>query len=101
MVEKRSRFSAGANRDNSEMPYKESFPAGTWVCIAEREVLDEFLETWKFHNPFKSEQLASAGKVVEVENVGFYHGGDALYVLKGILGVWHERCLRPEEAPRA
>jgi hypothetical protein len=84
-----------------EMPYKESFPAGTRVRIAEREVLDEFLETWKFHNPLKSEQLAFAGKVAEVENVGFYHGGDALYVLKGVLGVWHERCLRPEDESRA
>jgi hypothetical protein len=83
------------------MPYKESFPAKKWVRIAEREVLDEFLKTWKFHNPLKSEQLAFAGKVAEVEKVGFYHGGDALYMLKGIPGVWHERCLRPEDATKA
>jgi hypothetical protein len=83
------------------MPYKESFPAGTWVRIAEREVLDTFLKAWKVHNPLKSEQLAFAGKVAEVENVGFYHGGDALYMLKEIPGVWHERCLRPEDATKA
>ena len=26
--------------------------------------------------------------------VGFYHGGDALYELEGVPGVWHEVCLR-------
>jgi hypothetical protein len=45
--------------------------------------------------------LAFAGKVAEVENVGFYHGGDALYILKGIPGIWHERCLRPDDATKA
>jgi hypothetical protein len=25
--------------------------------------------------------------------VGFYHGGDPLYSLDGVPGVWHERCL--------
>ncbi len=80
------------------MHYNESFPAGTWVRIAERAALDEFIETWKFHNPLKVEQLASAGSVAEVENVGFYHGGDALYTLKGIPGVWHEQCLRRERS---
>ena len=48
------------------MPYEESFPAGTWVRIAEREALDEFLRTWKLHNPLKTEQLAFAGDVAEV-----------------------------------
>lgn len=83
------------------MPYKESFPVGTWVRIAEREVLDAFLKAWKSHNPLKSEQLTFAGKVAEVENVGFYHGGDALYMLKGIPGIWHEQCLCPEDATKA
>jgi hypothetical protein len=25
--------------------------------------------------------------------VGFYHGGDVLYTLDGIPGLWHEQCL--------
>ena len=25
---------------------------------------------------------------------GFYHGGDELYKLKGMPGVWHEQCLK-------
>jgi hypothetical protein len=28
-----------------------------------------------------------------VEEVSFYHGGDALYVLEGLPGLWHEQCL--------
>ena len=28
-----------------------------------------------------------------VSSVGFYHGGDELYVIEGIPGVWHEVCL--------
>lgn len=26
--------------------------------------------------------------------IGYYHGGDELYWLKGVPGVWHERCLK-------
>lgn len=84
----------------AQMPYEESFPAGTWVRIAERDELDAFLGTWQLHTPLKTEQLAFAGNIAEVEKVGFYHGGDALYVLKEIPGVWHERCLRLEGATK-
>jgi hypothetical protein len=63
------------------------------VRIADRPVLERFLTTWKFDNPLKSEQLAFAGKVAKITNVGFYHGGDPLYVLDEVPGVWHEQCL--------
>ena len=39
-------------------------------------------------------QLNCTGQVAEVESVGFYHGGDVLYKLKGMPGTWHERCLK-------
>jgi len=74
-------------------PYKEEFPAGSRVQIVNRLALEQFLQTWKFHNPLKPEQLEFAGKTAKVLNVGFYHGGDPLYVLDGIPGVWHEQCL--------
>jgi hypothetical protein len=74
-------------------PYEESFPAGSQVQIADRSVLEQFLKTWRFHNPLKAEQLAFAGREAKVASVGFYHGGDPLYVLEGIPGVWHEQCL--------
>jgi hypothetical protein len=44
-------------------------------------------------SPLQPEQLAHAGAIAEVEEVGFYHGGDVLYNLKNIPGIWHEQCL--------
>jgi hypothetical protein len=38
-------------------------------------------------------QLEYAGRIAEVESVGFYHGGDELYKLQGLPGIWHEVCL--------
>jgi len=78
-------------------PYEESFPVGSRVRIADRPVLEDFLKTWKYHNPLESEQLAFAGKVTQVVKVGFYHGGEPLYVLDGVPGVWHEQCLASGE----
>jgi hypothetical protein len=78
-------------------PYEESFLAGSQVRIADRSVLEEFLKTWKYHNPLELEQLTFAGKVAKVEKVGFYHGGEPLYVLDGVPGVWHEQCLTSGE----
>lgn len=76
-------------------PYKEAFHIGSNVRVADCRVLKEFLSTWKYHNPLRQEQLLFAGAAAIVEKIGFYHGGDVLYVLAGIPGVWHEQCLRP------
>jgi hypothetical protein len=73
--------------------YKQSFAIGSNVKIANRSFLENFLNTWKLHNKLKPEQLGFADRIAEVESVGFYHGGDQLYKLKGIQGIWHERCL--------
>ena len=73
--------------------YKEEFTKGSMVRIADRSFLENFLQTWKLHNKLETEQLPYAGQVAEVESVGFYHGGDELYRLKGIPGVWHQQCL--------
>jgi hypothetical protein len=80
-------------------PYEAAFPVGTMVRIVDRPALEYFLQTWKFHNPLNPEQLASAGQVTKVERVGFYHGGDPLYILEGALGVWHEQCLTDRAEP--
>lgn len=76
-------------------PYKEEFPKGSAVKIASRSSLENFLKTWKLHDKLEPDQLNYAGQVAEVESVGFYHGGDELYKLKGIPGIWHEQCLEP------
>jgi hypothetical protein len=74
-------------------PYKVEYPKGTMVKIANRPSLELFLQTWKLHNRLMADQLDYADRVAEVESVGFYHGGDELYKLKDIPGVWHEQCL--------
>jgi hypothetical protein len=74
-------------------PYKAEFPKGSVVKVASRSILENFLKTWRLHNKLQPEQLEHAGIVAEVESVGFYHGGDELYTLKRIPGIWHEQCL--------
>jgi hypothetical protein len=71
------------------------FSEGTRVRVATRTVLEEFLRSWKLHNKLKQSQLQYAGQTAEVEKNYMYHGGDVLYELKGIPGVWHEQCLEP------
>jgi hypothetical protein len=44
-------------------PYKELHPVGSQVRIVNSSVLEQFLKTWKLHNPLKSEQLAFAVKL--------------------------------------
>jgi hypothetical protein len=79
-------------------PYKEDFPVGSSVRIMDSEGLGEFSRSWKFHHPLSPEQMQFAGKTVVVEAVGFYHGGDVLYTLRGTPGYWHEQCLQASSA---
>jgi len=73
--------------------YKEECPVGTHVKIADRGNLEDFMQTWKFHNKLQPNQLEYAGKTGTVKSVGFYRGGDELYQIDGIPGIWHECCL--------
>jgi hypothetical protein len=81
--------------------YKAEFPAGSKVRIAELLRLREFQQTWKYHHKLSPEQLEFAGQVAEVEKNGFYHGGDVLYELRGVPGIWHEECLGPASSLRS
>lgn len=54
------------------------------------------MKTWRLHHPLTKDQLSYAGVEGKVADVGFYHGGDELYHVEGIPGIWHEACL--EEA---
>jgi len=74
-------------------PYQERFLAGARVRIASRSKLELFREQWTFHNPLTAEQVSFADREAVVKQVGFYHGGDPLYSLEEIPGVWHEECL--------
>lgn len=73
--------------------YKEKFRVGTEVCVADRPLLEDFMRTWQYHHPLEPKQLDHAGAVAKVKTVGFYHGGDVLYTLEGLPGIWHEECL--------
>jgi hypothetical protein len=81
------------NMKPGENIYREAFPIGSKVRTKNRRFLEDFLKTWKFHNKLTQNQLNYAEHVTEVESVGFYHGGDDLYRLKGVPGVWHRQCL--------
>jgi hypothetical protein len=78
-------------------PYKEDFPKGTLVRIKALSELERFRAEWKLHHPLQEGQLAFAGTTARVWRVGFYHGGDEMYELEGVPGIWHECCLAPAE----
>ena len=69
------------------------FEVGAEVRIAGRDVLEKILEAGQYHNELEPEQVAFAGAVARVKSVEFFHGGDEIYTLDGIPGVWHEECL--------
>jgi hypothetical protein len=74
--------------------YHEEFPAGSSVRIADQLTLEEFRRTWKYHNKLEDRQLSYHDQIAVVKQVSFYHGGDVLYELEGVSGIWHECCLR-------
>ena len=73
--------------------YQEQFPKGSKVRVRDFAMLESFKKEWRFHNPLRDDQLAFAGKEGRVSTVSFYHGGDVLYTLEEMPGMWHERCL--------
>jgi len=74
-------------------PYQEQFSVGTTVRISERPELERFRCEWQFQHKLEAEQLCYAGRTARVRNVCFYHGGDVLYHLDRVTGIWHEVCL--------
>lgn len=73
--------------------YNAEFPEGSLVKIASRPLLERFKREWKLHNKLEEAQLDYADARVTVSSVGYYHGGDELYKLEGVPGIWHEACL--------
>lgn len=72
--------------------YLAQFPLGTRVRAADREDSSAFNENGVSITRFKP-TTSHAGSHAVVSDVGFYHGGDVLYTLENVPGVWHERCL--------
>ena len=75
--------------------YLPLFAEGSLVRIADRPALEAFRRSWHYHNPIQAEQLEFANTVRRIMNVYYYHGGDELYVLDSVPGIWHPDCLRP------
>ena len=73
--------------------YTAEYPIGTRVRIRDRGSLDAFVRDWWLQHPLEALQLDSAGKDARVKSVGFYHGGDELYELEDLPGLWHEANL--------
>jgi len=73
--------------------YNATFTKGARVQVAILSILEEFQRGWVFHNPLQPAQLEYANRISVVESIGYYHGGDVIYKLEGLPGVWHERCL--------
>jgi hypothetical protein len=73
--------------------YREDFPKGTLVRIPDLPALERFRAEWKYHHPLTLEQLEYAGRKAKVIDIGYYHGGDVIYTLEGIPGLWNEQCL--------
>jgi hypothetical protein len=71
------------------------FEVGAEVRIADSAFLESFLEAGQYHNELEPEQLEYAGRVAKVREVNFFTGGDEIYTLEDIPGVWHEECLTP------
>jgi hypothetical protein len=55
----------------------------------------DFQKFWTLHHPISDEMVSLAATSAVVKSVGFYHGGDVLYVVESVPGTWHERC--PED----
>lgn len=70
------------------------FRSGFIVRTLPRAELEAFAKSWKYHNPLQPEQLPFAGATAKVLRSFMYHGGDVLYELEGVPGIWHEQCLK-------
>jgi hypothetical protein len=92
-------FGGGKPAQPIPEPYDPAkFKDGSTVQIASRAQLEEFLRTWQYHHQLQPEQLAHADRIANVKSSGMYHGGDVIYQLEGVPGIWHERLLAPKDA---
>jgi len=73
--------------------YEPAFKVNDRVRIVNLIALESFRRTWKHHDPLQSEQLNHADEEATISRVGIYHGGDIIYQLAEVPGVWHEDCL--------
>jgi hypothetical protein len=73
--------------------YPAKYSAGTLVRVVSTRELETFLRTWKLNHPLRREQLQYGGQTARVVRSMVYQGGNILYELDGIPGIWHEACV--------
>jgi hypothetical protein len=74
--------------------YSARFAVGDVVCVVGLESLEGFRRPrWPYHHPIEPDKLELAGTGATIASVGYYHGGEALYELEVLPGVWHEATL--------
>jgi hypothetical protein len=73
--------------------YDPQFRVGARVRTISADELRAFQTGWQLHHPLTAEQMAFGDVESVVAEIGYYHGGDVLYHLKDVPGVWHEQCL--------
>jgi hypothetical protein len=56
--------------------YNQDFSIGENAKIASLDKLKGFIQEWKYHHPLVLDHLKYAGRIAEIEEVGFYHCGD-------------------------
>jgi hypothetical protein len=84
-----------AERSAATPQYREQLPKGSKVRVKDSAALEAFMKEWRYHNPLHPGQLACAGKEGRVVGVSYDHGGDVLYSLEAMPGLWHEQCVEP------
>jgi hypothetical protein len=77
------------------------FKNGSTVRVGSRVQLEEFVRTWRYHHKLQPEQLPCAGRIAKVKWSGMYHGGDVVYQLQDVPGIWHETLLEPAQSEDA
>jgi hypothetical protein len=77
--------------------YDPRFQPGEFVRIADRATLEAFFHSYKLHHPLQEAQLSHAGSIAKVIRTSMYHGGDQLYDLTDMPGIWHEHLLEPAD----
>jgi hypothetical protein len=79
--------------DNKPYYDPAKFDKGALVRISDQAKLEEFSRTWQLHHKLEPGQLAYGGRQAAVKISFMYHGGDVLYELEGVPGIWHEHLL--------
>jgi hypothetical protein len=78
-------------------PYHERFQLARLFVLLSVLTWTDSDANGNFITSSKQSSSLAAGCTARVRDVGFYHGGDALYHLEGVPGTWHEACLHAVE----